>query len=130
MTRIVVRNSVDMRLLSMQMYKLKTCERAMNDSNDPAHRKDKNNLTLRDLARLFGFLRTDEDGEVVGVVPDYNDGDDVDGEGEGEGGEGGSGGGGEEDSFMSGALGGEEYGAGMEAFGGFDGTFEGGLEEL
>ena len=69
MTRIVVRNTVDMRLLSMQMWKLRTCERAMQEGN----KKDKAVLNLNDLARLFGFLRTDEDGEPIEVVPDYDD---------------------------------------------------------
>lgn len=69
MNRIVVRQSVDMRLLSMQMYKLKNCERAMQDGE----KKDQGALNLADLARLFGFLKTDEDGEIVGVLPDYDD---------------------------------------------------------
>jgi len=69
MTRIAVRNSVDMRLLSMQMWKLKTCERAMQDGD----KKDQAVLNLADLARLFGFLRTNEDGEPIEVVADYND---------------------------------------------------------
>jgi len=58
-----------MRLLSMQMWKLKTCERAMQDGN----KKDNVALNLADLARLFGFLRTDEDGEPIEVVADYDD---------------------------------------------------------
>jgi hypothetical protein len=74
MTRIVVRNTVDMRLLSMQMYKLKTCERAMQDGE----KKDKAVLDLRDLARLFGFLKTDKDGAIVGIEPDYDDAGDDD----------------------------------------------------
>ena len=79
MTRIVVRNTVDMRLLSMQMHKLKTTERAMQDGP----KKDKPALELQDLARLFGFLRTDADGEIIGVEADYDDEDEVTaGEGE------------------------------------------------
>jgi hypothetical protein len=77
MTRIVVRNTVDMRLLSMQMYKLKTTERAMQEGP----KKDMPALGLQDLARLFGFLRTDEDGEIIGVEADYDDDEELGGDG-------------------------------------------------
>jgi hypothetical protein len=69
MTRVVVRNTVDMRLLAIQMNKLKMCERAMQDGE----KKDKPALDLEDLARLFGFLEKDENGKIIGVVPDYDD---------------------------------------------------------
>ncbi|KAH8594411.1 SNF2 family N-terminal domain-containing protein [Bisporella sp. PMI_857] len=73
MTRIVVRNTVDMRLLRMQMHKLKTCEQAVGDGD----KKDQAALSIEDVASLFGFLRTDEDGMILEVVPDYiSDGDD------------------------------------------------------
>lgn len=67
MTRVVVRNSVDMRLLSMQMYKMRTCDRAMGESGE------RPSLGLADLARLFGFLRTDQDDNILSVEPDYDD---------------------------------------------------------
>jgi hypothetical protein len=80
MTRIVVRNSVDMRLLNMQMRKLQTCERAMRDREE----KDNPALGLADLASLFGFLRTDADGQILGIEPDYDDGNEVGREAEGD----------------------------------------------
>ena len=79
MTRIVVRNTVDMRLLSMQMYKLRACERAMQDGD----KKDNPPLNFKDLASLFGFLHTDEDGEIIEVVADYDDEPQIQDNGEG-----------------------------------------------
>jgi hypothetical protein len=60
-----------MRLLTMQVYKLETCERAIRDGED----KEKPNLSLRQLANLFGFLKTDEDNNILSVEPDYDDQD-------------------------------------------------------
>ena len=53
MTRLIVKNTVDMRLLNMQAFKLRACDSAV-DGRKPS-------LTLRELAGLFGFLR--ETGE-------------------------------------------------------------------
>ena len=36
---------------------------------------------MRQLANLFGFLRTDEDGELIGVEADYDDEESGNGEG-------------------------------------------------
>ena len=72
MTRIIVKESVDMRLLAMQMHKLKACDTAMESGEE----KQKPSLSLRELAQLFGFLRTDADGEIVAIDPDYEDIDD------------------------------------------------------
>jgi len=114
MTRIVVRNTVDMRLLSMQMYKLKTCERAMQDGE----KKDKAALDLHDLARLFGFLRTDEDGAIVGIEPDYDDADadDIGGEGSG--------------WIDGGGFGGGAYDSAMDIRNGYDGVGDAGMEGI
>ena len=71
MTRIAVKNSVDMRLLAMQMHKLKACDTAMESSEE----KQKPSLSLRELAQLFGFLRTDADGNIIRIGPDYEDED-------------------------------------------------------
>jgi len=71
MIRIIVKNSVDMRLLTMQMHKLQACDKAM----DSGEEKDKAVLTLKQLASLFGFLRTDEDGRILVIVEDYRDED-------------------------------------------------------
>lgn len=84
MTRVVVRNTVDMRLLSMQLHKLQTCERVMSE-NEKAKRPA---LELNDLARLFGFLRTSADGAILGIEADYDDDDDGEGEGDNADGEG------------------------------------------
>ncbi|TVY51440.1 Helicase-like transcription factor CHR28 [Lachnellula cervina] len=69
MTRIVVKNSVDMRLLTMQMHKLQDLENAIAEGDTSK------GLSLMELANLFGFLRTRADGEIMGVEADYDDGD-------------------------------------------------------
>ncbi|QSZ30260.1 hypothetical protein DSL72_004782 [Monilinia vaccinii-corymbosi] len=80
MTRLVVRNSVDMRLLGMQDWKLRACEKAIdNNGQSGASGSGGATLNLSQLARLFGFLKTDEDDNVVRIEPDYED----DGDGEG-----------------------------------------------
>lgn len=71
MTRIIVKNSVDMRLLTMQLHKLRACDTAMESGEE----KQKPSLSLKELARLFGFLHTDGDGEIVSIEPDYQDDD-------------------------------------------------------
>ena len=70
MTRIVVKDSVDMRLLTMQLHKLQTCDKAMRDDG-----KKPPNLSLNELASLFGFLRTGEDDKIISIEPDYEDED-------------------------------------------------------
>ena len=80
MTRIVVRGSVDMRLLTMQMHKLQTCDKAMRDDG-----KEPPNLSLNQLANLFGFLRTDEDDKIISIEADYDDDADDSGNGSSQG---------------------------------------------
>ncbi|KAI9051714.1 hypothetical protein LZ554_004754 [Drepanopeziza brunnea f. sp. 'monogermtubi'] len=87
MTRLVVKNSVDMRMLSMQLHKLRNLERAMRDGESKATP----NLSMKQLSNLFGFLKTDGDGRIVSVEADYEDGEEGEGEGGGGGGGGGSG---------------------------------------
>ncbi|KAI6708159.1 hypothetical protein JHW43_009312 [Diplocarpon mali] len=70
MTRIVVKNSVDMRMLTMQLHKLQNVEKAMRDGET----KVKPSLSIAQLANLFGFLKTDADGEIMSVEADYEDG--------------------------------------------------------
>lgn len=77
MTRIVVRDSVDMRLLTMQKHKLDACENAIREGNG----REQQNLSIQELANLFGFLKTDEDNNIISVEPDYDDQDDWDREG-------------------------------------------------
>ncbi len=74
MTRIVIKNSVDMRLLSMQVHKLTNLEKAIKeDSEEGVGGRRGKALGLRELANLFGFLRTDSDGEILSVEADYDD---------------------------------------------------------
>ncbi|ESZ97694.1 hypothetical protein SBOR_1881 [Sclerotinia borealis F-4128] len=74
MTRLVVRNSVDMRLLGMQDWKLRACEKAIDDNGQSgASGSGGGTLNLSQLARLFGFLKTDEDNNLVRIEPDYED---------------------------------------------------------
>ncbi|KAL2066010.1 hypothetical protein VTL71DRAFT_2081 [Oculimacula yallundae] len=83
MTRIVVRNSVDMRMLAMQLHKLQNIDKAMPQGGETRERQA---LSLQQLTRLFGFLKTDSDGEIVSVEADYqSDDDDEDGDGNGSG---------------------------------------------
>ena len=70
-TRIVIRNSVDQRLLHMQVRKLLTCEKAIKDGGE----QEKPNLSLHQLSNLFGFLRTDEDDNILSIEADYDDAD-------------------------------------------------------
>jgi hypothetical protein len=74
MTRIVIKNSVDMRLLTMQLHKLTNLEKAIKgDDEEEGGRRGGKVLGLRELANLFGFLRTDSDGEILSVEADYDD---------------------------------------------------------
>jgi hypothetical protein len=74
MTRIIVKNTVDMRLLSMQLHKLRACDRAVDGSGEgAASGGERPSLSLRELASLFGFLRTAEDGTLLEIIPDYAD---------------------------------------------------------
>lgn len=70
MTRVAVRNTIDMRFLSVQLYKMRNCEKAM---------QERGKLGIAELVKLFGFLKTDEDDNIIGVGPDYVDegGDDT-----------------------------------------------------
>lgn len=81
-SRFVIKNSVDGRLLSMQADKIRTIDRAMQDADAEVVQP----LSLADLASLFGHLR--EDGGVMQVEADYEDEE----EGGAAGGEEGSGG--------------------------------------
>lgn len=70
MTRVVVKQSVDMRLLTMQGHKLQAISKAIRD-DDKANERPQ--LNLKQLANLFGFLRTDADDNIISVEPDYDD---------------------------------------------------------
>ena len=70
MTRLVVKNSVDMRMLSMQLHKLQNLEKAIRDGEAA---KDTPKLSLKQLANLFGFLKTDADDNIISIEADYQD---------------------------------------------------------
>lgn len=70
MTRIVVKQSVDMRLLTMQGHKVTAIEKAVPDGDSA---NDRPKLSLKELANLFGFLRTDENDNIISVEADYDD---------------------------------------------------------
>ncbi|KAK0112613.1 hypothetical protein ONS95_014356 [Cadophora gregata] len=105
-----------MRMLSMQLHKLQNLEKAMRDGEP----KERAALSLKQLANLFGFLRTDGDGDILSVEADYQ---------EDEGGGGGGGGshdgggdfnageflGGSGDAGASGQWGGQNWGRGESA---------------
>jgi len=67
LTRICIKNTVEMRMLSMQADKLKVIERMMQDG---AQAKAAN-LSVKELASLFGYLNTDKDGNPISVEADY-----------------------------------------------------------
>lgn len=69
MTRIVVKNSVDMRMLAKQKKKLKGLNPHINDEEP----NEKQGLSIEELANLFGFLKKNAQGKVIEVVPDYDD---------------------------------------------------------
>jgi SNF2 family DNA or RNA helicase len=71
MTRIVVKNSVDMRLLSMQAHKLKDVETYLQDHGKRVEGEAK--LSGKQLVNLFGFLRTGAKGEILEVEADYEE---------------------------------------------------------
>ena len=52
-SRFVIRNSIDCRLLSMQTDKIRTIDRAMQDTDGSIVEP----LSMADLASLFGHLR-------------------------------------------------------------------------
>ncbi|KAI9815366.1 MAG: hypothetical protein M1832_005505 [Thelocarpon impressellum] len=72
LARIVVRNTVDDRLLSMQEEKIRIVDGAMMDDG----RKVKP-LTLEELASLFGCVSEDENGNTV-ILADEEDSDNDD----------------------------------------------------
>lgn len=76
-TRFVVKNTVDMRILDMQKEKMTEIDGAMIEATKP-----RAPLTIEEMASLFGNLVKDDDGYTQ-VVSDYeseeeSDGDDDD----------------------------------------------------
>ncbi|KFY34561.1 hypothetical protein V494_06643 [Pseudogymnoascus sp. VKM F-4513 (FW-928)] len=64
-TRLVVKNTVDMRILEMQKEKMRVIEGAMIRAGKPL-----SPLSIEEMASLFGELVKDEDG-ITQVVADY-----------------------------------------------------------
>jgi hypothetical protein len=66
-----MKNSVDMRLLSMQAHKLRDVETALADHGKRV--EEGVGLSGKQLVNLFGFLRMGMNGEVLGVERDYEE---------------------------------------------------------
>lgn len=77
--RIVVKNTVDMRILDMQKEKMNEIDGAMLAAGKPLPP-----LTIEEIASLFGDLVKDGDGDTQ-VVPDYDSDVEIDGDYEDEG---------------------------------------------
>ncbi|AEO60718.1 hypothetical protein MYCTH_2070221 [Thermothelomyces thermophilus ATCC 42464] len=71
--RILVRNSVDVRLAQLQLAKLEMIAKTIkdHDSSDMA-------LSIEDQAALLGRVVRDEDGNIIEIVADYDDEADTD----------------------------------------------------
>ena len=72
-SRLVIKNTVDVRMFNMQADKVRTIDRAM---QDVAEERSVEPLSVADLASLFGCLR--DDGGVMQVDEDYVEQDDDD----------------------------------------------------
>ncbi|KAG9232866.1 SNF2 family N-terminal domain-containing protein [Amylocarpus encephaloides] len=68
-TRIVVKGSVDDRMLSLQAHKLREIDPVLNGHSGESK------LSLKELAFLFGFLKTPEDEDLDAIEGDYNRGE-------------------------------------------------------
>ncbi|KAL1837305.1 hypothetical protein VTJ49DRAFT_4048 [Mycothermus thermophilus] len=75
LVRIVVRNTVDKRLADMQDRKVKMIGQTIRDH-------DSAKFTKEDYVALLGRPKRNEHGELVGVEPDYEDGNEEEEEGE------------------------------------------------
>jgi SNF2 family DNA or RNA helicase len=64
MTRIAVRDTIDMRFLSVQVFKMTSCDKAM---------EERAKLGLAELVKLFGFIRTIKERNILQVEADYVD---------------------------------------------------------
>jgi len=53
-------------LFKLDLFDIK---QAMHDGNE----RQKPNLSLKQLANLFGFLKTDADDNIISIEPDYVD---------------------------------------------------------
>jgi hypothetical protein len=78
-TRFVVKNTVDMRILDMQKDKMAEIDGAMIEAGKPLAP-----LSIEEMASLFGHLVKGDDG-VTQVVADYEDEAESDGDYEDEG---------------------------------------------
>lgn len=67
-SRLVIKNSVDTRILDLQAEKLRAIDRALQDVTEGCSTEA---LSITDLVSLFGCLR--DDGGVTQVVSDYEE---------------------------------------------------------
>lgn len=74
--RIMVRNTIDMRLAQLQLSKLKMIDRSIKD-HDPSNMT----FTAEEIASLLGRIVQDEQGAIIAIEDDYEDGSEMDGDG-------------------------------------------------
>ena len=55
----------------MQLHKMKNCAKVIKDGDEAT--EGSRRLSLNELANLFGFLRTDDNGRIISVEADYDD---------------------------------------------------------
>jgi hypothetical protein len=73
--RILVRNTIDVRLSHLQLAKLKTIAGSIKE-----HDSSEMELTAEDVASLLGRVVRDEDGNFMGIEADYDDEGDTEAE--------------------------------------------------
>ena len=60
-----------MSLLTLRLHKLNNLQKVV--GGEDGEEKEQPALSLNQLANLFGFLKTDADGEILSVEADYDD---------------------------------------------------------
>lgn len=66
--RIMVKNSIDERLVQLQLDKLDMVANTIKDSDS-----SKTSLSLEEIASLFGRVVRDQSGKIVNIEPDDDD---------------------------------------------------------
>lgn len=66
--RIMVKNSIDERLVQLQLNKLEMVANTIKDSDS-----SKTSLSLEEIASFFGRVAREPSGMIVNIEPDYDD---------------------------------------------------------
>lgn len=66
--RILVRNSIDVRLAQLQLEKLQMVAKMIKD-----HDSSDMTLSIEEQAALLGHVVRDEEGNIIDIVADYDD---------------------------------------------------------